>query len=67
VNSIIQVYSRFVTLRSFVEPFLTTYSTKSTDFGNYEIHPTKLTIDVRKTNTISISHSPPFIQGINLL
>jgi len=38
VNFIIWIYSQSGTICSFVEPFLTTYSTESSDFGNYEIH-----------------------------
>ena len=38
VNSIIRIYSRSATVCSFVESFLTTYSTESSDFGNDEIH-----------------------------
>ena len=38
VNFIIRIYSQSVTICSFVEPFLTTYSTESADFGNDEIH-----------------------------
>ena len=32
------IYSQSYTICSFVETFLTTYSTESSDFGNYEIH-----------------------------
>ena len=38
MNFIIRIYSQSDTICSFVEPFLTTYSTESSDFGNYEIH-----------------------------
>ncbi len=38
VNFIIRIYSQSDTICSFVEPFLTTYSTESSDCGNYEIH-----------------------------
>ena len=38
VNFIIRIYSHFDTICSFVEPFLTTYSTELSDFGDYEIH-----------------------------
>src|SRR5690625_40728 len=38
VNFIIRIYSQSGTICSFVEPFLTTYSTESSDFGHYEIH-----------------------------
>ena len=37
MNFIIRIYSQSGTICSFVEPFLTTYSTESSDFGNYEI------------------------------
>jgi len=38
VNFIILIYSQFVTICSFVEPFLTTYSPESSGFGNDGIH-----------------------------
>jgi len=38
VNFIIPIYSQSC---SFVEPSLTTYSTESSDFRNYEIHSIK--------------------------
>ena len=38
VNFIIPIYSQSTTIYNFVESFLTTYSTESSDFGHYEIH-----------------------------
>jgi|SRR5690625_2241021 len=38
VNFIIRIDSHFDTICSFVEPFLTTYSTEAAGFGNDEIH-----------------------------
>ena len=38
VNFIIPIYSQSTTIYNFVESFLTTYSTESSDCGNYEIH-----------------------------
>jgi len=38
MNFIIRIYSQSDTICSFVEPFLTTYSTESSDLGNDEIH-----------------------------
>jgi len=42
VNFIIPIYSQSVTICSFVEPFLTTYSNESAKFGNYEIHSIRI-------------------------
>ena len=38
MNFIILIYSQSDTICSFVESFLTTYSTELSDFGNDEIH-----------------------------
>src|SRR5690625_689687 len=51
VNFIIRNYSQSDTICSFVELFLTTYSTESSDFGNDEIHSFKYFIK----NNISTS------------
>jgi len=38
VNFIVRIYSQSGAICSFVGPFLTTYSTESSDFGNDKIH-----------------------------
>src|SRR5690625_2245116 len=42
VNFIIRIYSQSDTICCFVEASLTTYSIESSDFGNYEIHSSKI-------------------------
>src|SRR5690625_6785207 len=46
VNFIIRINSQSATICSFVEPFLTTYSTESSGFGNDEIHSDKMIFSI---------------------
>ena len=53
MNFIILIYSQSVILCSYVEPFVTTYSTVLSDFGNDEIH----TSEKMKLGDLSLNQS----------
>ena len=56
---IIRIYSQSSTIYSFVEPFLTTYSTESADFGYDEIHSSTYFLMISVCITMN---NPPIAQ-----
>ena len=61
MNFIIRIYDQSDTICSFVEPFLTTYSTESSGFGNDGIHISEFIIRIYSQSGTLCSFVEPFL------